>query len=400
MSESASANLKAVATGQPIVKKSPPKDFPAMLQAWKGEIAVALPKHLSADRMARVALTCFRNTPKLAECNPLSVFAAVLQAAQLGIEPGLMGEAYLIPYKDTCQLIPGYAGLIKLAKQTGQVVDIYAMAVRENDKFNCTFGLTRTLDHSPLADKGGFPASQEKRGAIIGHYAVAVFKDGSRTFVVMGMDEVHAIRNNSSGYKQAVKWKKDSPWTTHPEEMGNKTAIRRLCKMLPKSPELAQALAMEDAHNRGQAQNIDTRAVLDGSYSVVSDDAPDADAATIDQDTGEITGGSPHEPAAPVSTAQQSQQSPKQSNAGNPMLTAIDACAKISTITDADVLDVYLDGLPAELRGDERVTAAYHQRQAALASTGADEPTPTPTPAATTAARREPSPGPSPKAKA
>ena len=290
------AALKAAVTGTAVATKQQPKDFPAMLEAWKPEIARALPKHLNGDRMARIALTCFRNVPKLAECDPKSVFAAVIQAAQLGLEPGLMGEAHIIPYKDKAQLIPGYQGLIKLAKQTGQVVDIYAMAVRDKDKFSCTFGLNRTLEHAPLTAKGGFPASIKERGEIIGFYAVAVFKDGARTFVVMGVDQVNTIRDASSGYQMAMKYKKESPWTTHYEEMGNKTVIRRLCKTLPKSPELAQALAMEDTHNRGRAQNIDLRDAMENTYQ----SAPGDDVVDVDPETGEIIEPGPTADAQPA----------------------------------------------------------------------------------------------------
>lgn len=297
--------LAELKTDQHALAKKKPENFPQMLETWKGEIARALPRHLSADRMARVALTSFRNVPKLAECNPLSVFAAVLQAAQLGIEPGLMGEAHLIPYGDTCQLIPGYQGLIKLAKQTGQVVDIYAMAVRDKDKFRCTFGINRDLVHDPLAAKGGFPASLEARGEIIGFYAVAVFKDGTRTFVVMGKDEVDLTRDNSSGWQSAKRFNKEKkhPWHVHYEAMGNKTAIRRLCKMLPKSPELAQALALEETHDRGKAQNIDMGGVLDGSYAPSAYD--DGDVIDVDAETGEIK--QPHG----QSQGQQQQQQPQ-----------------------------------------------------------------------------------------
>lgn len=290
MTEPATEALRAAATGTAVAKKEGPKNFPAMLDHWKGEIARALPRHLNADRMARIALTCFRSTPKLGECDPKSVFAAVIQAAQLGLEPGLMGEAYLIPYKTTCQLIPGYAGLIKLAKQTGQVVDIYAMAVREKDKFSCAYGLNRDIQHTPLAGVGGFPAAIKARGEIIGFYAVAVFKDGSRTFVLMGRDQVETIRDNSTGYQMSVKYNKDSPWKTHFEEMGNKTVIRRLCKTLPKSPELAQALALEDAHGAGKDQRLDLKEAIDGSYVPVQEaDEPIEGEVVIDADTGEIT---------------------------------------------------------------------------------------------------------------
>ena len=91
------AALKVAATGKDVAEK--PKDFPAMLTAWLPEIKRALPKHLNADRMSRIALTAFRRTPKLGECDPRSVFAAVIQASQLGLEPDTLGRAYLIPYE-------------------------------------------------------------------------------------------------------------------------------------------------------------------------------------------------------------------------------------------------------------------------------------------------------------
>ena len=279
-----------------IAKREAPKDFPAMLTAWKGEIARALPRHLNADRMTRIALTCFRAVPKLGECDPKSVFAAVIQAAQLGIEPGLMGEAHIVPFGGQAQLIPGYQGLIKLAKQTGQVVDIYAMAVREKDSFSCSFGLERKLEHKPLAKTGGFPASDKERGEIIGFYAVAVFKDGTRTFVVMGRDAIDRIRDGSRGYQMAKKYKRDTPWDTHYEEMGSKTVIRRLCKTLPKSPELAQALALEDAHGKGQAQNIHLDDAISGGYAPP---ASSEDVVDIDPDTGEAIEQEPAPDAAP-----------------------------------------------------------------------------------------------------
>jgi recombination protein RecT len=254
-----------------VAKKEPPRDFPAMLTAWKGEIAHALPKHLNADRMGRIALTCFRQTPKLAECDPRSVFAAVIQGAQLGLEPGLMGEAHLVPYGSQCQLIPGYQGLIKLAKQTGQVVDIYAVAVREKDRVKVAYGTHRELEHEPLL-KNGFPASDKERGEIVGFYAVAVFKDGTRAFELLGVDQVRKVRDESRGYQAAKKYKKDTPWDTHFEAMGCKTVIRKLCKYLPKSPELAQALELDRIAAEGRAQKIDLADALSGEYAVVSAD--------------------------------------------------------------------------------------------------------------------------------
>ncbi len=245
--------------------------FPAMLEQFKGEIARALPKHLSPDRMVRIALTAFRMNPKLAQTDPRSVFAAVIQSSQLGLEVGLMGEAHLVPFGNQCQLIPGYQGLMKLARNSGIVQDIYGHEVRANDKFDIVLGLNRSLMHEPMK-KNGFPSSDEERGAIVGFYAVAVFKDGTRTFHAMSKEQIEQVRDNSRGYQMAKKYGKESPWDTHFVPMGLKTVIRRLCNLLPKSPELAMALAMDEVNERGETQNIGITEAIEGSWSPIIDD--------------------------------------------------------------------------------------------------------------------------------
>ena len=253
--------------------------FPQLLERSKGEIARALPKHLNPDRIMRVALTAFRTNPALGKCNPMSVLAAVVQASQLGLEIGMLGEAYLVPFKDECQLIPGYAGLMKLARQSGQVADIYAHEVREHDVFSLRLGVHRELIHEPLSGKGGFPATAEARGEITGFYAVCMFKDGSNTFVAISTEDVNRIRDRSNGYKAAKKFNRPSPWDTDYVEMGKKTCIRALAKVIPKSPEMATALAMDTAADAGSSQKLTIEEVSDGSYTVVS---------SVDPETGEI----------------------------------------------------------------------------------------------------------------
>src|SRR5215475_9144599 len=95
-----------------------PKTFPEMLKAFLPQIQAALPRHINGDRMARIALTSFRMNPRLGACDPRSVFACVIQASQMGLEPGLAGHAFLVPYRSgdgyQCQLIPGWRGLVDL----------------------------------------------------------------------------------------------------------------------------------------------------------------------------------------------------------------------------------------------------------------------------------------------
>lgn len=249
-----------------------PKQFPAMLEAFKGEIARALPAHMNPDRMARIALTEFRKNPKLAQCQPASVFAAIIQGSQLGLEPGLLGQAYLIPYKEECQLIPGYQGLLDLVRRSGLVQKIEAHVVYTKDKFTYKAGLNTTLDHEPYldGDRG------ERRLA----YAVAEFRDGGSHVEVMTRQQIEKIRDGSQNVRNAAKYNKETPWDTATDEMWRKTVLRRICKFLPKSAELATALALDDAASRGP-QDIAIKDAIEGSWMPVVN-PPDEDGVIPD----------------------------------------------------------------------------------------------------------------------
>src|ERR1043165_1114015 len=71
-----------------------------LLEKMKPQLSLCLPKHLSVDRVCRIALTEFRKTPLLMECEPMSFIAAVMMASQLGLEIGILGSAYLVPFKN------------------------------------------------------------------------------------------------------------------------------------------------------------------------------------------------------------------------------------------------------------------------------------------------------------
>jgi hypothetical protein len=127
------------------------KSFPQMLTAYKNHIAMALPKHMNADRMARIAMTCFRQNPKLDECAPESVFAAVIVGSQLGLEPGILGQAYLVPYKGECQFIPGWQGYVDLVSRAGRA-SVWTGAVYAGDDFDYELGDRPFLKHKPCGE--------------------------------------------------------------------------------------------------------------------------------------------------------------------------------------------------------------------------------------------------------
>lgn len=240
--------------------------FPDLLEKSRMEIQRALPKHLESDRMMRLALTAFRTNEKLGECDPMSVIAAVVQASQMGLEIGLNGEAFLVPFKRECQLIPGYQGLMKLARQSGFVDDIFAMEVYERDIFEIDYGASRKLVHTPHKQSNGFPAARSARGELMGFYAVAMLTNGNANFVHLALDDCLAIRDSSSGYKYAVSNRRSHPWITDFTEMGKKSVIRMLTKQLPKSPHLSIALHLDSLSNEGLKQRITLEQAADGTY--------------------------------------------------------------------------------------------------------------------------------------
>lgn len=128
----------------------------------------ALPKRMTVERMLRVAFTCISTTPKLLDCHPRSLMAAVMQCAQLGLEPGILGHAYLIPFENRrkgiveVQIMPGYRGLLKLARNTGEVSTVFAECVYRGDKFTYQRGTDPKIDHVPdpnedVKKRGAYP---------------------------------------------------------------------------------------------------------------------------------------------------------------------------------------------------------------------------------------------------
>ena len=222
---------------QMLAKKDRIRNIRGMLTRSQEQIAMALPKHMNADRMLRVAMTSIQRTPKLLECSPESLVGAVIESAQLGLEPDSMtGEAYLVPYGNKCTLIPGYKGLLTLARRSGQVKTIYAHCVHEKDEFRYELGLRPDLIH--------IPSGEADRGEVTHVYAVALLEPDGHHFEVMSRAQVEAIRSSS-------KAGRSGPWVTHWDEMARKTVLRRVCKYLTLSPEMNRAVSLEDRHDAG-----------------------------------------------------------------------------------------------------------------------------------------------------
>lgn len=233
--------------------------FQAALAEKRGAIAGRLPAHLSPDRLIKIAITAAAKNPKILDCDKESVMLSVMQAAELGLEPGgALGEGYLVPYGKTCQFIPGYRGLVSLARRSGQIQSIEARAVFAADHFEVEFGLETRLTHRPSLDA--------QRGEIVAFYAVAHLAGGGTQMDYMTRADVDAIRARSRASGSG-------PWVTDYAEMGKKTVVRRLFKMLPCSVEMVRALELQAGAEAGS---------FDASLEVMqADDARTQDANDI-----------------------------------------------------------------------------------------------------------------------
>lgn len=236
---------------QALVKKT--ETLQGLLKQMQPQMQAVLPPGMMAQRMARVALTTVQRNPKLMECTPISIVAAVLESCQLGLSlDDNLGHAYLVPYGKEAQLQIGYKGLVELAWRSAEIL-ITAGVVCENDQFIYQEGTTPRLEHQP---------AWKNRGESIGAWAVAQIPDGRTVQKFCDLDEIQRAESLSKGTR------KDRPWITHRSEMMMKTAVRRLCKLLPMgSCELQRAATLDEMAESGISQGLSAQVDL-GSLDV------------------------------------------------------------------------------------------------------------------------------------
>jgi len=208
------------------------------LEQHRDEIVRALPKQVSADRIIRVSINSLQRTKALADCTFSSFVGAVLQSAMLGLEPNTpLQEAAIIPYGTVATFQPMYRGLIKIARNTGELKIIYAHVVHQRDEFDIDLGLDRRMIHKP--------SLEEDPGEAVGAYAVFQLASGEKDFEWMSAAQILQVKSVSKNTG------KDSPWNRKgpDEEMWKKTPLKRLLKRAPQSTEMAQALELDNRIN-------------------------------------------------------------------------------------------------------------------------------------------------------
>lgn len=270
------------------------------------QLASVAAQHMKPERVMRLMANAIRENPKLAECEPLSFLGALMTCTGLGLEPNTpMGQAYLIPFWNNrkqvteVQLVVGYKGLIDLARRSGNITSISANIHYSDDElWDYMEGTDPRLNHRPG------PRNGEKLHA----YAVAKFTDGGFAMAVLPWSHVMKTRNESNGWKQAVKYgRTDSAvWAVHEDAMARKTAIRALANYLPLSTEFRDTLS------------VDGRSMDYGAFALNPTDMPASNTDTIEGSAENVdeaqAPATPPKTTKPQAKPDHQTQTPKQSS--------------------------------------------------------------------------------------
>lgn len=219
-----------------------------------------LPKEITPERLRAFSLLALQRIPQLLNCSVPSLLGAVYEAAQAGLAPDSV-DSVIIPYGNKAQFQIMFRGMMKLARRAeGGITQIWADTIRERDDFVEERGMTPALTHTILRSEDGKPLSETARGELIAAYACARFADGFVQPHVVYRDEIERAKKTSGG----------SVWKTHEPAMWAKTAIKRLCKVLPMPDQVQRAIVLDDQAEAGVDQKLDA-----SWMAAPSDDGPE-----------------------------------------------------------------------------------------------------------------------------
>ncbi|ANZ35323.1 hypothetical protein BBK82_03710 [Lentzea guizhouensis] len=287
-----------VAVREPGEVQQQPQTLTQFIRSMEGQFAAAMPKGAEATQLIRDALTAVRTTKDLDQCDHLTVIGALMTCAQLGLRPNVpsLGHCWLLPFKKrvvvgqdekgadvwgnswNAQLIMGYQGYRELAQRSGQIASVVGRVVYENDHYDVEYGLNERLEHKP---------ARGRRGEATDYYAIVRYTNGGYTFWSLSKEEAEDHRDKyamARKYDKALKKKVIvGPWVDEFDTMSVKTAFLKLSKWMPKTPELAAAIAADGSVRVDLAPNLD---------AIHHAERPEADSVVLEGAEGQVaTGG-------------------------------------------------------------------------------------------------------------
>lgn len=224
----------------------------AIIERRKAKLSLLLPDGLSEQRFVESVRLAMAAQPALLRCTQESILLAVLRGARTGLPvDGSGGFAYIVPYGQDATYVPGYKGLITLAKATGVVQDMQPVLVRERDFFEPEEGDAPRTPHKPYVPR----SPTDSAGSVIAAYTRVLLPSGER--VIKGL--LYAPDLARLAASSRAKDPKYAPRLgPHGEEMIKKDTVKNACKTLGVPPgdvyrALRVALAADDAADSGEA---------------------------------------------------------------------------------------------------------------------------------------------------
>jgi recombination protein RecT len=209
----------------------------------RAQMAQMLPKHITVDRMVATILTAVSNNPKMLDCELKSLWNAAKSAAVLGLEVGVAGQCYIIPYKKTATFVPGWQGLVDLVSRSGRGT-VWTGAVFEGDDFDWALGDSPFVKHRPCG---------EDNPDLITHvYAIGRVNGAQWPIIeVWPISRIWKHRNQINKVGEAHYSYK------HPEMYARKVPLLQVLKYMPKSIELSTAIEVANRAEEGRGVVID-----------------------------------------------------------------------------------------------------------------------------------------------
>lgn len=191
------------------------------IETWvmsrKEQLCALLPSSIQQERFLRNLIMQINSNKDLRNCSVESLARGCIQATTLGLDIGVLGSAYLVPYGGEASLTIGYQGYIDLAYKSGMKA-IHTGIVRKNDDYHAT---EDSFSHNfdPFD-------TEENRGPVVGVYALVILPTGESYSELMTVHEIEEIRCGSHSANSPA-------WRVHWGEMAKKVCIRRALKRAP-----------------------------------------------------------------------------------------------------------------------------------------------------------------------
>ena len=225
--------------------------FSSVLKNYEKSIAQLLQSKygISVEEFYVTCVNAVKKNPKLLQCDPKSLFGAILLSAECGLRPNTPEQhAFILPYKGEAKFQIGYKGLVEMMYRNPRVQSIYAEAVFEKDEFDYGFGLTPYLNHKPFRNGD--------RGSLQCVYAVCKLKDAEPIFTVVERSELNKLRDFSQAKDSQYSPYNNGADVHHYMEI--KSAIKKLSKIIPKASviEISKAIEYDSKFEGGASVRV------------------------------------------------------------------------------------------------------------------------------------------------